>query len=148
VLSCVLIGIFGFTLLYFFPENVVRIFSQDDSELLGLTLRGMNFFMFSLLVEGIVLLTSIYYQSINKITAALFINLGKIFVFLFPMLLILPPIFGLDGVWAASPVTEYLMFAVVLGMLFREFKFLKHKKAEVEENSRFVTIRHAEKVEA
>jgi len=148
VLSCALIGTFGFMLLYFFPESVVKIFSQDDSELLGVTLRGMNFFMFSLLVEGIVLLTSIYYQSINRVTTALFINLGKIFVFLFPLMFILPSAFGLDGVWAASPATEYLMFVVVLGLLFREFKFLKHGNAELKEKSRLITIRHAEKVEA
>lgn len=169
ILSCVLVGAFGFLLVYIFPERMVQIFSQDDSELLGVTLHGMNFFMFSLLVEGTVLLTGIYYQSINRIRAALFIYLGKIFVFLFPLLFILPVFFGLDGVWSASPVTEYIMMLVVLFMLSKEFKFLRQNakaenkqpagtkkalsivrnsgKAEVEENSRFVTIRLAEKRE-
>lgn len=169
ILSCVLIGISGFALIYLFPERVVQIFSQDDTELLEVTLRGMDIFMFSLLVEGTVLLTAIYYQSINRVRAALFIYLGKIFVFLLPLLLILPIFFGLDGVWSASPATEYLMMVVALVMLSKEFKFLKHNakaedkqpagknqalpvirqigKTEVEENSRFVTFRPAEKRE-
>jgi len=147
ILSCIFIGVLGFALLYFFPEDVVRIFSRDDSELLKITLRGMNIFMFSLLVEGTVLLATIYYQSINRVRAALFINLGKIFVLLFPLLFILPLYFGLDGVWSASPVTEYIMLLVVLVMLSKEFEFLRNKKKEVEENSRFVIFRHAENAE-
>lgn len=169
ILSCILTGFFGFVLIYLFPERVVQIFSQGDSELLEITLRGMKIFIFSLLVEGTVLLTAIYYQSINRVRAALFIYLGKIFVVLFPLLFILPFFFGLDGVWAASPVTECIMMLVALGMLSKEFKLLrrdakvesKHSvgtkkalpvvrnsgKADVEENPRFVTFRPAEKKE-
>ncbi|GLI15529.1 hypothetical protein MTHERMMSTA1_26550 [Methanosarcina thermophila MST-A1] len=166
ILSCILVGALGFALVYLFPERVIQIFSQDDTELLGITLRGMEIFMFSLLVEGTVLLTAIYYQSINRVRAALFIYLGKIFVFLLPLLFILPIFFGLDGVWSASPVTEYLMMIIALVMLSKEFKFLKHNavenkhpagknqaltvirqigKTEVEENSRFVKFKPAEK---
>ncbi len=147
IFTCSLIGVFGFALLYFFPEDIIRIFSRNDPELMKVTLRGMNIFMFSLLVEGIVLLTSIYYQSINKVREALFINLGKIFFLLFPMLFILPLFFDLKGVWAASPAAEYIMVLVVLTMLSKEFKILRSKNKEVKENPRFVTVRHAEKVE-
>ena len=132
--SCILIGIFGFLLMYFFTENVVQIFSQNDPELLDVTLRGMNIFMLSLFVEGTVQLTAIYYQSINKIREALFINLGKIFVLLLPMLFILPLFFGLDGVWYASPAAEYIMLVMVLGMLSKEFKFLRNEKAETDDS--------------
>lgn len=148
IFSCILIGALGSALIYLFPESIVRIFSQKDSELLGVTLRGMSILMLSLLVEGVVLLTTIYYQSINRVKAALFINLGKIFLFLLPLLFILPPFFGLDGVWSASPVAEYIMVAVVTGMLYKEFKFLKNGKREAERNSRLVTFKHAEKIEA
>ncbi len=132
--SCILIGFFGFLLMYFFPENVVQIFSQNDPELLNVTLRGMNIFMLSLLVEGTVLLTVIYYQSINKVREALFINLGKIFVLLLPLLFILPLFFGLDGVWYASPAAEYIMLVMVLGMLSKEFKFLRNGKAKTDDS--------------
>ncbi|OEU42524.1 MATE family efflux transporter [Methanosarcina sp. Ant1] len=148
MLSCILVGAFGFVLMYFFPDSVVRIFSQNDSELLEITLQGMNIFMFSLLVEGTVLLTSIYFQSINRVRAALFINLGKIFVILFPLLFILPLFFGIDGVWSASPAAEYIMLFVVLGMLSKEFKFLKNGEKKAETKSRFVTFRPAENLEA
>ena len=168
MLSCILVGALGFLLIYFFSENLVQIFNRDDSELLAVTLRGMNICMVSLLVEGTVLLTAIYYQSINRVRAALFIHLGKIFIFLFPLLFILPRFFGLDGVWSAAPATEYIMMVVVLVMLSKEFKFLKNNgkagtgqpkdtkrvvsvsrnnvKAGSEESKGFVTFRQVDKV--
>jgi putative MATE family efflux protein len=130
--SCILVGVFGFLLMHFFPENIIQIFSHNDPELLDVTLHGMNIFMLSLLVEGTILLTAIYYQSINKIREALFINMGKIFVFLLPLLFILPLFFGLDGIWYASPVAEYIMLLMVLAMLSKEFKFLRNEKAETD----------------
>jgi len=163
MLSCTLIGALGFALIYLFPESLVQIFSQSDSELLDVTLQGMDIFMLSLLVEGTVLLTAVYYQSINRVRAALFIHLGKIFIFLIPLLFILPQFFDLNGVWAASPATEYLMTAVVMVMLSKEFKFLgssrkaetntKHAtpasrssvKAANEEGTGYITFRHAER---
>jgi Na+-driven multidrug efflux pump len=148
ILSCILIGAFGFVLVYMFPESIVKIFSRNDSELMEVTLRGMNIMMLSLLAEGIVLLTTIYYQSINRVKTALFINLGKTFVLLLPLLFILPSFFGLDGVWFASPVAEYIMVVVVLGMLSKEFTILKKGKEETERNSRAVTYKRAQKIEA
>ncbi|MDQ1252355.1 MAG: hypothetical protein QG646_1476 [Euryarchaeota archaeon] len=148
ILSCILIGAFGFVLVYMFPESIVKIFSRNDSELMEVTLRGMNIMMLSLLAEGIVLLTTIYYQSINRVKTALFINLGKTFVLLLPLLFILPSFLGLDGVWFASPVAEYIMAVVVLGMLSKEFTTLKNGKEETERNSRTVTYKRAQKIEA
>lgn len=128
MLSCILIGASGFLLVCFFPEYIVEIFNQNDPKLLENTLQGMNFIRFSLLVEGVVLLASIYYQSINRVREALFINLGKVFIFLVPLLFILPIFFGLNGVWAAAPATEYIMLVIVLAMLSKEFKLLKNEK--------------------
>ena len=87
-----------------------------------------------------VLLTAIYYQSINMVRTALFIYLWKIFVFLFSLLFILPIFFGLDEVGSTAPVNEYIMILVALSMLLKEFKFLENKgKTETETNSKFVT---------
>ena len=34
ILSCILIGAFGFALIYFFPEKLIQIFNRDESKLL------------------------------------------------------------------------------------------------------------------
>ena len=121
------IGAAGFLLLYIFPEQVIHIFNHDNPELLEITLNGMDIFMFALLAQGTVMLGSVYFQSINRVSSALFIQLGKVFLFFLPLLLILPPLLGLNGVWLATPAAEFLMFLVVLGLLWKEFGFLKNE---------------------
>ena len=128
VISCLGTGVVGFLLLSIFPEQVIHIFNHDSPELLEITLNGMGIFIFALLAQGTVMLGSVYFQSINRVRSALFIQLGKVFLFLLPLLLILPPILGLDGVWLATPAAEFLMLLIVLGLLWREFGFLKNER--------------------
>ncbi len=126
VISCLVTGVIGFMLLSMYPEQFILIFNHDSPELLKITLNGMEIFVFALLTHGMVMLGSVYFQSINKIRYALFIQLGTVFLFLLPLLWILPPLLDLNGVWLATPAAEFLMFLVVLGLLWKEFGFLKN----------------------
>ncbi|WP_292389482.1 MATE family efflux transporter [Methanosarcina sp. UBA5] len=133
VISCLGTGVIGFLLLSIFPEQIIRIFNHDSPELLAITLNGMGIFMFTPLAQGTVMLSSVYFQSTNRSRAALFIQLGKVFLFFSPLLWILPSLLDLDGVWLATPAAEFLMFLVVLGLLWKEFGFLKNGKTVSEE---------------
>jgi len=133
IIACLGTGAVGFLILSIFPEQIIHIFNHDSSELLAITLNGMGIFMFTPIAEGTVMLSSVYFQSINRSNTALFIQLGKVFIFLFPLLFILPSLLDLDGVWLATPTAEFLMFLVVLGLLWKEFGFLKNGKTVSEE---------------
>ncbi len=133
VISCLGIGAVGLLLLSIFPEQIIHIFNHDSTELLAITLNGMGIFMFTPFAQGTVMLSSVYFQSINRSSTALFIQIGKIFLFLLPLLWILPPLLGLNGIWLATPTAEFLMFLVVLGLLWKEFGFLKNGKPVSEE---------------
>jgi len=134
VISCLVTGLIGFMLLSMYPEQFILIFNRDSPELLEITLNGMEIFIFALLAHGTVMLGSVYFQSVNKVRYALFIQLGTVFLFLLPLLWILPPLLGLNGVWLATPAAEFLMFLVVLGLLWKEFGFLRNGKTISEES--------------
>ncbi|AKB80648.1 Multi antimicrobial extrusion protein (Na(+)/drug antiporter), MATE family of MDR efflux pumps [Methanosarcina barkeri 3] len=126
VISCLVTGLIGFVLLSMYPEQFILIFNRDSPELMEITLNGMKIFVFALLTHGIVMLGSVYFQSINKIRYSLFIQLGTVFLFVLPLLWILPSLLDLNGVWLATPAAEFLMFLVVIGLLWKEFGFLKN----------------------
>ena len=126
VISCFVTGLIGFMLLSMYPEQFILIFNRDSPELMEITLNGMKIFVFALLTHGIVMLGSVYFQSINKIRYSLFIQLGTVFLFVLPLLWILPSLLDLNGVWLATPAAEFLMFLVVIGLLWKEFGFLKN----------------------
>lgn len=125
MVTCVAVGALGFLIFFLFPEKVVHFFTPGDPLLLGVTVGGMRIFVLSLLVQGVVVVNATYYQSINRVRSALFIHLGKIFVFLLPLLFTLPMIFGIKGVWFATPAADYLMFFIVMIMFAEELKELR-----------------------
>jgi putative MATE family efflux protein len=125
MMTCVAVGALGFLIFFLFPEKVVQFFTPGDPFLLGVTVDGMRIFVLSLLVQGVVVVNATYYQSINRVRSALFIHLGKIFVFLLPLLFTLPMIFGIKGVWFATPAADYLMFFIVMVMFAEELKELR-----------------------
>lgn len=128
MITCVAVGVLGFLIFFLFPEKVVQFFTPGDPFLLGVTVDGMRIFVLSLLVQGVVVVNATYYQSINRVRSALFIHLGKIFVFLLPLLFTLPMIFGIKGVWFATPAADYLMFFIVMAMFAEELKELRGEK--------------------
>ncbi|WP_445476293.1 MATE family efflux transporter [Methanococcoides methylutens] len=133
MLSCFLVGLSGFVLLYMFPETIIQLFNRNDPELLVTAVEGMRIFIFGIIVEGIIVCVAVYFQSVNKIKPSLFIHFGKIFIFIIPLLFILPKQYGLTGVWMAAPLGIYLMFVVVAVMFFKEVRFLKHPPAVAKE---------------
>jgi len=137
VISCIVTGLIGFMLLSMYPEQFILIFNRDSPELLEITLKGMEIFIFALLTHGTVMLGSVYFQSINKVRYALFIQLGTVFFFLLPLLWIMPPLYGLNGVWIATPIAELLMFVIVIGLLWKESSFLKSMKFRSEKGHYF-----------
>ena len=128
MMTCVAVGVLGFLIFFLFPEKMVQFFTPGDPLLLGVTVGGMRIFVLSLLVQGVVVVNATYYQSINRVRSALFIHLGKIFVFLLPLLFTLPMIFGIKGVWFATPAADYLMFFIVMVMFAEELKELRGEK--------------------
>jgi Na+-driven multidrug efflux pump len=48
-------------------------------------------------------------------------------VLLMPMLLFLPSLFGLTGVWVAQPISNLLVFFIILFWKKREFRMIEEK---------------------
>jgi len=134
IATCVAVGALGFVLFFLFPEKVVQFFTPDDPFLLEVTVGGMRIFVLSLVVQGVVVVNATYFQSINRVRSALFIHMGKIFIFLLPLLFTLPLVFGLKGIWFATPAADYLMFFIVMIMLAEELKELQDENKACDYN--------------
>ena len=130
MLASFAVGVAGFMLFALFPGVVAGLFNPGDAELLDVTVDAMRIFMVSLLVQGVIVVNATYYQSVNKITSSMFIHLGRVFAFVLPLLFMLPTLFGLKGIWLATPVADVLMFVIVLIMISGEIKLLEEMKME------------------
>lgn len=74
-------------------------------------------------------MASIFVQQIEKPVKALILSLSRQIVFLIPLAMLLPMIFGVDGVLWAGPAADALAFILAAIIIIYEMKLLKTKEA-------------------
>jgi len=89
-----------------FPSPLVRLFNTDNPELYDIAVNGIRIFALALPVVGFQIVASNFFQSIGKAKIATFLTLLRQLILLAPLLLALPPEFGLNGVWMATPISD------------------------------------------
>jgi putative MATE family efflux protein len=105
------ISLFGFVILEIFPEPLIRIFSSDP-ELIGIGKTACRLMVIAFPLIGYQMIAVSLCQALGKAGASLFLALSRQVVFLIPMILILPRIFGMTGVWLALPAADAITFVV------------------------------------
>lgn len=119
-----LIAIIIFVGILTFAEPLVAIFTKDQSLIdeTGIALRKV--FIATPLI-AVQLMGAAYFQAIGRARPALLLTLTKQGFFLIPLFLILPPYFGLDGIWYAFPIADVSAAAITYYFLRREIVKLK-----------------------
>jgi len=109
-----------------FTPQAVGIFS-DDPELMALAVPAMRITLSSLVIVGPTILFNTAFQGLSKGKEALALSLIRQFLFFVPLLLLLPRIWGINGVWLTWPSSDILAFIVAGLWLFREYKLQQQK---------------------
>ncbi len=120
----------GFVFLMLFPRFIAGIFSSDAALLDTVTIVIRYVVIFFPLV-GMQIVGGTYFLVIGKAVPSLILNLSRQFLLLLPLLLILPPILGLQGLLLTFPIADALS-AVITGLwFFLELRHLRKKAKEV-----------------
>jgi len=118
------ISTFGFIIGTFYPDVLSSLFTRD----IGLRRIASKALQISIAVYPIIgfqIVVTNFFQSIGKANISIFLSLTRQFLFLVPSLIILPPILGLTGAWAAMPVSDGLatiVSATTIIYFIRKFK--------------------------
>lgn len=111
----------GWLLIQTVPQLIVGMFNRDP-KLMEMSVTGARIYLLMLPIIGISITGSNYIQSIGKAKTAIILSLLRQVIILIPMILILPKFLGLDGVWYAQPVSDFLATVITIIILYREFK--------------------------
>lgn len=95
-----------------FAEPLVKIFASRDAELLAITIRGFRPYAIAFLVMGFNVWGSAFFTALNNGAVSAVISFLRTLVFQIIAVLVLPIIFGIDGVWLSIVVAEVLSLAV------------------------------------
>jgi putative MATE family efflux protein len=119
---CYGLGVSGLMLLV--PNQIIGIFTQDQALLT--TTAGIAFWSFLLFpLSNAHSVISSLFQALGKARQAIFLSSLRIYLILIPALLILPKIYGINGIWYSFPIADVIAFGVVIYFAFRERGNLK-----------------------
>ncbi len=93
-----------------------RIFVGYDAELLALTSHALRLFSFSFLLAGFNIFASSFFTALNNGAVSAAISFLRTLVFQISAVLLLPLIWGLDGIWISIVAAEAA--AVIVALLF------------------------------
>ncbi|MBN1634933.1 MAG: MATE family efflux transporter [Deltaproteobacteria bacterium] len=115
----------GFLLAMFFPAQIIQLFNKDDPALTELGTHAMRIFLMMMPIVGFQIVSSHYFQAVGKARLSMLLGLSRQVIILIPALLILPLIFGLNGVWFAGPSADLGSSLLTGAFIIREIRRLK-----------------------
>lgn len=126
-----IIVVVGWLITRIFPNALIRMFSSD-LKLISFGKNAIKIWFLCLPVVGFQVVSASYFQAIGKARVATFLTISRQIIILIPAVIILPNIFGLNGILYGAPLAD-VVSSVITGIWLRvELKHLKQGVATYE----------------
>lgn len=119
------IGVIFFFAFQFFPRQIVSIFGTGSDLYYEFAEKYLRVFMMLVFFQNIQPVSINYFSATGNHRQGLLVSLSRQGLFLIPLLVILPKFMGLNGILAASPISDTLAFIMSVSMVvlsFRQFR--------------------------
>lgn len=124
----------GASLLFnIFPAQILSLFGEGDESYVEFGVRFFRIYLFGVIFNFFQPVVSTFFTSIGKAYKGVFLSLTRQFLFLLPLLVVLPMHFGIDGILYAAPAADTIALIITLVMMSIELKGLR--KLEAMQNS-------------
>uniref|UniRef100_A0AB33J9T3 Multidrug export protein MepA n=2 Tax=unclassified Prevotella TaxID=2638335 RepID=A0AB33J9T3_9BACT len=134
VLGATAITFVGWVVAMFLPQMCARLFTADVT-LIDKAVHGLRITMLVFPIIGYQMVVTTFFQCIGKVKISIFLSLSRQLLFLLPLLAVLPPFYGIDGVWASLPASDFIaavvaawIMIVYMGKFKKQFNDSIHEK--------------------
>ncbi|WP_315523000.1 MATE family efflux transporter [Fusobacterium massiliense] len=117
-----------FIIFELFPLQIIKLFGEGSDLYFQFAIKYMRIFLMFIFINGVQITTATFFPSIGKAFKGALISLTKQLIILFPLLIFLPIIFGVDGIIYATPLTDLISFIVAIIFLKHEFNLMPKNK--------------------
>jgi putative MATE family efflux protein len=125
------ISLIAFVTAFFFSEQIIGIFSSDKT-LIDIGSNVMKTIFLAWYLDGFQVVGSTVFQAIGKARPAFLTSIARQIMFLLPLLIILPKVLGLNGVWIAFPIADGIAFAFTLALFLPQMREFKTQRIDME----------------
>lgn len=126
----------GSTIGAMFPRQIASLFMQDKAQI-DCAVNCLRITTVTFWIVGFQIVATNFFQSLGMPGKAVFLSLTRQIILMIPMLLTLPPIFGLNGVWSAYPICDMLsaiIAAIMLAVQIRKIRKMPNRNSEASPN--------------
>lgn len=109
----------GFLLIFLFPAFVASWFT-DDPVMIARCVPAFRIMLCALPLVGGQIITTTFFTATKQPKISIILSTTRQVVLLIPLLLILPPIMGVNGVWTAMPIAETGSALLAMFLLYRK----------------------------
>ncbi len=115
------IALVGFGLVQLFPREILKVFSSD-AELVAEGARAMRIMTLGLWALGLQMVGTTIFLALGRVRESLLLSMSREVLLLPPLLLVVPPFLGMDGIWLASPISDLLSTTLTAFLLVSLWK--------------------------
>jgi len=130
IASASVFSITGFIVFQIFTPQVVSIFGSESQLYNEFAVKAFRIFLSGIFVLGFQITSSIYFQAIGKPVKSAFLSLLRQVLLLAPLVVILPYLYGLDGLLYAGPIADITSAVITVLFVSYEMKNINKIKQE------------------
>lgn len=109
------LAVINFIILIVFKQQIISLFNTtNSSQLAAYASTGLPIYFTGIFFIALNLMLILFLTAIDMPRASFTLSLLRGYIILLPMILLLAHTLGINGVWAAVPVTELLVFIIAL----------------------------------
>lgn len=108
-----------------FATPIISVFTSSESEVFKITYHGFFLFSISYLFTGVNIFASSMFTAFSNGKISALLSFLRTFVFLVAALLLLPEIMGVDGIWLAVPIAEFIAILVSIFTMYRNKEYFQ-----------------------
>lgn len=101
---------------FILTKPLVSVFARPDNPVYGLAVTGNRICTIALFFIGFNIFASGMFTALSNGAVSAILAFSRSFVFMLITMLVLPVVFGVNGIWMATPAAELMALALSLGM--------------------------------
>ncbi len=125
ITSSAIFALGAFLIFQLIPKTILSLFGNGTEEYFKFAIAYFRIYMFFTFINFLQPVSSNLFTSIGKPKKGIFLSLTRQILFLIPLIIILPLIFGIDGIIYAGPIADLMAALVSVIMITREFSKMK-----------------------
>lgn len=123
-----IISVLSFAAFQLFPRQIISLFGSGDELYYQFAVSYFRIYFFCTFVNCLQPISSTFFTAIGKPIKGMFLSMTRQILFLLPLILILPLLFGINGILFSGPIADGVAAVVSIIMIYMEMRDMRQKE--------------------